>query len=37
MGQPVLLQTSPNICFSADQIPAGPASVLVNQPRVIAT
>src|SRR3954447_23971819 len=37
MGQPVLLQTSANICFSADQIPAGPASVLVNQPRVIAT
>ena len=37
MGQPVLLQTSPSLCFSPAQLPQGPASVIVNQPRVIAT
>jgi uncharacterized Zn-binding protein involved in type VI secretion len=37
MGQPVLLQTSQNLCQSPTQAPQGPASVIVNQPRVIAT
>lgn len=37
MGQPVLLQTSQNLCLAATQAPQGPASVLVNQTRVIAT
>ncbi len=36
-GQPVLLQTSQNLCLAATQAPQGPASVLVNQTRVIAT
>lgn len=37
MGQPVLLQTSQNLCLAATQAPQGPATVIVNQPRVIAT
>ena len=35
-GQAALLQTSSNICKSAEQIPQGPATVSVNQTRVIA-
>lgn len=35
-GQPALLQTSTNLCLSAEQIPQGPATVTVNQTRVIA-
>jgi hypothetical protein len=37
MGQPVLLQTSAGLCLGPTQAPQGPASVLVNQPRVVAT
>lgn len=37
MGQPVLLQTSSSLCLSPAQAPQGPASVTVNQSRVIAT
>ncbi|MEE4279083.1 MAG: hypothetical protein V2I82_11505 [Halieaceae bacterium] len=37
MGQPVLLQTSANLCQSPAQAPQGPASVTVNQTRVVAT
>ena len=36
-GQPALLQTSAGICFSADQIPNGPPTVLSTQTRVVAT
>lgn len=36
-GQPALLQTSVGICFSADQIPAGPPTILSTQPRVVGT
>jgi hypothetical protein len=37
MGQPVLLQTSQNLSLAATQAPQGPATVTVNQTRVIAT
>jgi hypothetical protein len=37
MGQPVILQTSTGLCLSAEQIPQGPPSVLVTQPRVVGT
>lgn len=37
MGQPVLLQTSQSLCLSPAQAPQGPATVTVNQTRVIAT
>jgi hypothetical protein len=37
MGQPVILQTSTGLCFSAEQIPQGPPAVLVTQPRVVGT
>ncbi len=37
MGQPVLLQTSQNLCLSPAQAPQGPAIVTVNQTRVVAT
>lgn len=37
MGQLVLLQTSQNLCLSPAQAPQGPATVTVNQTRVIAT
>lgn len=33
-GQPVILQTSGGLCFSADQIPQGPPIVSTTQPRV---
>lgn len=36
-AQPVLLQTSTGLCKSAEQIPQGPPTITVNQPRVIAT
>ncbi len=36
-GQPVILQTSSGLCQSAEQIPQGPPTVLVTQPRVIGT
>jgi uncharacterized Zn-binding protein involved in type VI secretion len=36
-GQAVILQTSTSVCQSADQIPAGPASVTAVQARVTAT
>ncbi|TVP69179.1 MAG: hypothetical protein EA339_14955 [Rhodobacteraceae bacterium] len=36
-GQPVLLQTSPSLALAATRAPQGPASVTVNQTRVIAT
>lgn len=35
--QPVLLQTSQGLCKSVEQIPQGPPTITVNQPRVIAT
>lgn len=35
MGQPVILQTSAGLCLSAEQIPQGPPTVLVTQPRVV--
>jgi hypothetical protein len=35
-GQPVLLQTSPGVCKSAEQIPQGPPTITVNQTRVLA-
>jgi hypothetical protein len=34
-GSPALLQVSVGTCLSADQIPAGPPIVSVNQPRVV--
>lgn len=36
-GQPPLLQISPGLCKSAEQIPQGPPTITVNQTRVIAT
>lgn len=36
-GQPALTQPGPHLCLSADQIPAGPPIISVNQPRVIGT
>jgi hypothetical protein len=36
-GSPALLQTSQGSCLSADQIPAGPPVVSVNQSRVTGT
>jgi hypothetical protein len=36
-GSPALLQTSVGLCVSADQIPAGPPTVVAVQPRVIGT
>jgi hypothetical protein len=32
-GQPALLQTSPGLCQSAEQIPAGPPTVIAGQVR----
>ncbi len=34
-GQPAILQTSVGLCQSAEQIPAGPPTVIATQPRVI--
>jgi hypothetical protein len=36
-GQPAILQSSQGLCQSAEQIPQGPPSVLVTQPRVRGT
>ena len=36
-GQPALLQTSAGLCLNPAQAPQGPPTVLVNQPRVVAT
>lgn len=36
-GQPAILQTSAGLCFSAEQAPQGPPTVISTQPRVIAT
>jgi hypothetical protein len=36
-GQPAVLQTSTGLCFSAEQAPQGPPTVLSTQPRVMAT
>jgi hypothetical protein len=36
-GQPLLINPSVAIVFSADQIPAGPPIILASQTRVIAT
>jgi hypothetical protein len=36
-AQPVILQTSVGLCFSADGIPAGPPVLTTVQPRVIGT
>jgi len=36
-GQPPILQTSVGLCLSAEQIPQGPPTVVVNQTRVIGT
>jgi len=33
-GQPAILQDSVGLCQSADQIPAGPPTVITTQPRV---
>jgi hypothetical protein len=35
-GQPALLNTSPGLCQSAEQIPAGPPVVTATQTRVVA-
>lgn len=34
-GVPALLQTTPGLCLSAEQIPQGPPTVVANQPRVV--
>jgi len=34
MGKQVLLKASPGICLSAEQIPQGPANVMMTQMRV---
>jgi uncharacterized Zn-binding protein involved in type VI secretion len=36
-GQPALLQTSPGLCQSAEQIPQGPPNVIAGQMRVQGT
>ncbi len=36
-GQPPILQTSPGVCLSVEQIPQGPPIVSAVQPRVVAT
>jgi uncharacterized Zn-binding protein involved in type VI secretion len=36
-GQPVITQTSTGLCFSVEQIPQGPPTVVATQPRVVAT
>lgn len=37
MGQPVLTAVSTGLCLSPEQAPQGPPTVIVVQPRVIAT
>ncbi len=36
-GQPAILQTSTGLCFSAEQAPQGPPTVIATQPRVVGT
>jgi hypothetical protein len=36
-GQPVILQTSTGLCFSPEQIPQGPPTVVAVQSRVTGT
>lgn len=36
-GVPALLQTSTGLCLSPEQVPQGPPTVVVNQPRVVGT
>jgi hypothetical protein len=36
MGQPLVVQGGVGLCFSAEQIPQGPPTVISCQPRVIA-
>lgn len=36
MGQPVVIQPGVGLCFSAEQIPQGPPTIVSAQPRVIA-
>jgi hypothetical protein len=36
-GQPPVLQTSAGLCLSPEQAPQGPPTIVVTQPRVIAT
>ncbi len=33
-GQPAILQSSTGLCFSAEQIPQGPPTIMSTQPRV---
>jgi uncharacterized Zn-binding protein involved in type VI secretion len=35
-GQPAILQTSTGLCLSPEQIPNGPPTVVLTQPRVMA-
>lgn len=36
-GQPVITRASTGLCFSVEQIPQGPPTVVATQPRVVAT
>ncbi len=36
MGQPVVIQGGTGLCFSAEQAPQGPPTVMTAQPRVVA-
>ena len=36
MGQPVVIQGGTGLCFSAEQAPQGPPTVISTQPRVVA-
>jgi len=36
LGQPVVIQGGTGLCFSAEQAPQGPPTVLSTQPRVVA-
>lgn len=36
-GQPVITQASTGLCFSVEQVPQGPPTVVTTQPRVMAT
>ncbi|MCU1425692.1 MAG: hypothetical protein JWM51_1983 [Microbacteriaceae bacterium] len=36
-GQPVVIQGGSGLCYSAEQAPQGPASVVSTQPKVVAT
>jgi uncharacterized Zn-binding protein involved in type VI secretion len=36
-GSPVILQSSSGLCFSPENIPQGPPTVVATQPRVVAS